>query len=149
VSLSCWIGTSAVSVRIPDFMDGVQKDLDAPIERFRHTLADSGFTLLEGLNKRVWQEGYLYERERGILVVPEALGTASYFLAGDERLGVHPMLRLLPPSELANLEPRQILVGHGEGITENAPDALQTAIRGSRTRTPALVVKQVGSVLPF
>jgi hypothetical protein len=138
-----------VSVWIPDFFDGVAGDIAAPVNRFRHDLADSGFAVHEVIDSRLWQEALLFDRERGILAVPEAVGTSDYFLAGDERLGVHPMLRLKPPSSLARLDPEHILVGHGDGIHEDAADALEDAIRGSQSRTPALVVKNVRELLPL
>ena len=138
-----------VSVWLPRFFDGVAEDLDAPVERFRHDLADSGFTVHEVVDNRFWQEAFLYDRDRGILVVPEAVGTSDYFLAGDERLGVHPVLRLKPPSGLSRLDPEHVLVGHGDGVHEDATAALEDAIRGSQSRTPALVVKNVREMLPF
>ena len=138
-----------VSVWLPQFFDGVAEDLDAPVERFRHDLADSGFTVHEVVDSRFWQEAFLHDRDRGILVVPEAVGTSDYFLAGDERLGVHPVLRLKPPSGLSRLDPEHVLVGHGDGVHEDATAALEDAIRGSQSRTPALVVKNVREMLPF
>lgn len=138
-----------VSVSVPRFFDGVATDLDAPVELFRHDLADSGFAVHEVVDSRFWQEAMLFDRDRGVLVVPEAVGTTDYFLAGDERLGVHPMLRLKPPSSLTRLEPERILVGHGPGIHEDATAALEIAVQGSQARTPALVAKNVRSLLPF
>jgi len=138
-----------VPVWIPEFFDGVAGELEAPVERFRHDLADSGFAVHEVIDSRFWQEALLFDRERGIMAVPEAVGTAEYFLAGDERLGVHPMLRLKPPSGLMRLDPEHVLVGHGEGIHSNATDALEDAIQGSQSRTPALVAKNARALLPL
>jgi len=136
-----------VSVWIPEFFDGVAGGLEAPVERFRHDLADSGFAVHEVVDSRFWQEAVLFDRERGILVVPEAVGTASYFLAGEERLGVHPMLRLKPPSSLTRLDPDRVLLGHGEGVHSEAASALTDAVQGSQSRTPALVVKNARELL--
>jgi len=138
-----------VSVWIPAFFDSVANDIAAPVERFRHDLPDSGFAVHELVNSRLWQEALLYDRERGILVVPETVGTTEYFLTSKERLGVHPMLRLKPPSSLTRFSPERILVGHGEGIHEDATGALEEAVQGSQMRTPALVVKTVRSLLPL
>ena len=138
-----------VSVWIPGFFDGVAEDLAAPVERFRHDLADSGFAVHEVIDSRLWQEALLFDRERGILAVPEAVGTAAYFLAGEERLGVHPMLRLKPPSSLGRLDPDRVLVGHGEAVHSDATEALEDAIQGSRSHTPALVVKTARELLPL
>ena len=44
-----------------------------------------------------WKEVALWWPDRRVLVCADVLGTAPYFRAGDERLGVHPLLRLRPP----------------------------------------------------
>ena len=138
-----------VAVWVPEFMDGVAEDIEAPIERFSHELADSGFAVHKVVNNAFWQEALLFDSDRGILVVPESLGTTDYFRAGSERLGVHPMLRLTPPTRLKRFDPEHILVGHGAGIHEDATIALQEAIDGARSRAPALAVKNVSGMLPF
>lgn len=138
-----------VSVWVPEFMDGVVEELDAPVERFRHDLADTGYALHEIVNNRFWQEGLLYNRANGVLVVPESVGTTSYFRTKSEQLGVHPMMRLTPPRYLSRLEPTHIRVGHGEGVHEDAAQKLQDAISNSRTHTPALAVKNIRGLLPF
>ncbi|PSP59985.1 hypothetical protein BRC73_04575, partial [Halobacteriales archaeon QH_7_66_37] len=63
------------------------------------------------------------------------------------RLGVHPALRLKPPSKLKRLSPERLLVGHGEGIHDGATEALQDAIDGARGRTPALYWKNLKMLL--
>jgi hypothetical protein len=138
-----------VSVHVPAFFDGVAAELDAPVERFRHDLADTDLAVHEVIDKRFWQEAVLFDRERGLLVVPEAVGTADYFRAGRERLGVHPMLRLTPPSKLKRFDPDRIRVGHGAGVHDEAATALDEAVSGSRAHTPALVAKNVRSLLPL
>ena len=137
-----------VPVWVPATIDGVEDELEAPVERFRHELPDSGYAVHEVVSNRFWQEALLFDRDRGVLVVPEAVGTTEYFLAGDERLGVHPLLRLTPPSALARLRPERILVGHGTGIHDDATAALRDAIDGSRVRAPRLAFENVRSLLP-
>lgn len=136
-----------VSVWIPSFMDGVADDIDAPVERFRHDLADTGYAAHELVDNRFWQEAILYSEETGVLVVPEAVGTTSYFRATGEELGVHPMLRMTPPERLTRLDPDRLLVGHGPGIHEAVPGAIEAAIGGSRRRTPRLMVKNVKNLV--
>jgi hypothetical protein len=75
--------------------------------------------------------------------------TADYFRTPSERLGVHPMLRLTPPSKLGRLDPERILVGHGAGIHEDAATALETALSRSRSHTPGLVAKNARKLLPL
>jgi hypothetical protein len=136
-----------VQVWVPSFMDGVADDLDAPVEQFRHDLADTGFAAHEVVNNYVWQEALLYEEDDGVLIVPEAVGTTEYFRVGDRPLGVHPALRLKPPTNLTRLRADRLLVGHGAGIHEDVDATLRDAIDGARTRTPSLYWKNLRMVL--
>jgi hypothetical protein len=136
-----------VPVYAPDFLD-VADDIDAPVEEFRRELADTGYAVHTVVDNFAWKEAALYGEDDGVLVVPEAVGTSDYFLAGDERLGVHPALRLKPPKKLTRLRPERILVGHGAGIHEDAAAALEDAVSGSRARTPGLYLKNLRTFLP-
>jgi hypothetical protein len=91
-----------------------------------------------GISRR---EVALWWDERRVLVCADALGTARYFRAGDERLGVHPLLRLRPPR--LDVHPDVILCGHGGGVFDNADAALREAIRTSRRRIPRQFVSAV------
>jgi hypothetical protein len=98
------------------------------------------FEVAGSVNLPLWREAALWWPERRTLVVADALGTAPYFLAPGERLGVHPVLRLLPPRMLARLEPEHVLCGHGEGVHgPEAAEALREALRTARGRTPAWI----------
>ena len=130
-----------VAVHVPDFMSGITDDFDAPTELIHRELADTGYGVHEIRNNGFWKEAALYDEDTDTLVVPESVGTTSYFRANSERLGVHPMLRLLPPRKLGRLSPERILVGHGEGIHEGAPAALRDAIDSSRSKAPSLYAK--------
>jgi glyoxylase-like metal-dependent hydrolase (beta-lactamase superfamily II) len=92
-----------------------------------------------------WREVALWWPEGRVLVCADALGTASYFRADGERLGVHPFLRLLPPRALATaLSPRHVLCGHGEGIHgEEAAFHLEQALATSRRRIPRWLVTRI------
>jgi hypothetical protein len=128
-----------VPVYVADWMTGVADEIDAPVERFGRRLANSGFDAFTVLDKSVppWQEVGFYQASSGTLVVPEAVGTASYFCAPGERLGVHPMLRPFPPRRaLRRFEPDRILVGHGAGVTDDAATALRDALANSRSNLP-------------
>lgn len=133
-----------VSVYIPAWMTGVANKVDAPVERFADHLADSGYSTIRLRDSTLppWQEVGLFDEETGTLVVPESVGTSEYYLARGERLGVHPMIRAVPPRRiLCDLFPERVLVGHGEGVFEKAADALEDALYGSRRRMPALYAK--------
>ena len=81
------------------------------------------------------------------LVVPEALGTVSYFRAPGERLGVHPMLRALPPRSLREYDAERLLVGHGEGLFEDVRPAVEDAVGGSRRRMVPLYLDNLKGFL--
>lgn len=90
---------------------------------------------------RLWNELALWAPAERALVVAEAVGTGPYFRAGDERIGVHPMLRPLPPRALGAYEPVHLLTGHGAGMHgPETPTALRDALDGSRRRIPKALV---------
>jgi hypothetical protein len=89
-----------------------------------------------------WRESALWWPERRVLVCADALGTVRhYFALEDEPLGVHPLLRLTPPRQLARLEPEHVLCGHGAGIHEGAAETLRDALEHSRRRLPRLLLE--------
>jgi hypothetical protein len=93
---------------------------------------------------RFWKEVAFWEPERRVLVVADALGSASYFTAPGEAIGVHPILRLRPPGLLADLAPRHVLFGHGEGIHgDEAALRLDEALTTARRRIPAWLAAQI------
>ena len=114
-----------------------------PVRRFGTELADTGLRVLKLFDNPAWQEAALYDETNGTLVVPESVGTADYFRTGRERLGVHPMIRLLPPEELRGLTPKRVLVGHGQGVFDDASVTLADALNGSRRRYPSLLLETV------
>jgi hypothetical protein len=126
-------------VYVPDWMSGVVEDLgEVDVERFGRQLADTGFETLTVRDSSIppWQEVGLFDGET--LVVPEAVGTAPYYVARDERLGVHPMLRPVPPTRaLSGLEPTRVLVGHGAPVLSEATPALRAALANARRNLPA------------
>jgi hypothetical protein len=128
-----------VAVDVPEWMDGVGSELSAPVERPHLELGDTGIGVHRLVDNRFWQEAVLVVEDGQTLLVPEAVGTAPFFLASGERLGVHPMLRLKPPRSLLRFDPETVLVGHGPGVSQRASEALEDAITGARRRTPSLV----------
>lgn len=100
------------------------------------------FEAVPVVRRRFWREVALWWPERRVLVCADALGTVPhYFALGDERLGVHPLLRLTPPRQLGRLEPEHVLVGHGEGVHEHAARAVREALDHSRRRAPRVLVE--------
>jgi len=131
-----------VSVVLPRALRAIRDDFAAPVEVTAGSIA--GFQQITVVKNPFWREVALFDPDEKTLLVPEAVGTAPYYLAPGERLGVHPMLRALPPRDaLGNLDPDRILVGHGEGITSDATRELERALRGSRRQ----MVSLYGSIL--
>ena len=87
-----------------------------------------------------WREAALWWEAERVLVCMEALGTGSYFRGPGEALAVHPFFRLYRPRGLRDLArclaPGHVLVGHGEGIHDDATAALVNAVATARRGTP-------------
>jgi hypothetical protein len=96
-----------------------------------------GLELIAVVDFRFWHEVAVWVPRPQTLVCADALGTAPYYRAGDEPLGVHPLLRLKPPRELARYEPQHVLCGHGVGVHgPDTPAALREALTTARRRLP-------------
>ncbi|MFB6091890.1 MAG: hypothetical protein ABEK02_02640 [Haloquadratum sp.] len=137
-------------VSLPTWMSGVAEDLDAPVTRYDGELGDSGFEAFRIRDSSFprWQEVGLYRRDDRTLVVPEAVGTAAFFCAPRERVGVHPALRPFPPRHaLGGFEPERLLVGHGPGVMSDAASALREALDGARRNLPAAYGRALREVL--
>ena len=87
-----------------------------------------------------WLEWSLWWPEPRVLVVPEAVGTPSYYLSRSrEPLAVHPVLRIIaPPHSLAQLDvdPSLLLVGHGQPLERSVHAAIEIAVDESRRELP-------------
>lgn len=130
-----------VPVHVPSWMDGVEDELDAPTERLGGAIPGTDYEVRRLVNNRLWQEAFLYDGST--LLVPEALGTIDYFRTARERLGVHPMLRMTPPTRLRDLSADRLLVGHGAGLTENVGPAVSDAVDNARRRAPGLLIENI------
>ena len=135
------------SVWVPAFADTLADEIEAPVERFRRELANTGYVARELIDRRFWKEAVLYHEDRELLIVPEALGTASYFRTGDRAVGIHPMLRVWPPRTVGRFRPDRLLVGHGTGVDEDAATHIREALDGARRRIPKLAVETLRSTL--
>jgi len=95
------------------------------------------FEVLPVLRWRRWHEIAVWFPAERTLAVAEALGTAQFYRAPSERLAVSPLQRVVRPRGLLAVEPEHILVGHGEGVHEDATAALRDAVAHARSRLPA------------
>jgi hypothetical protein len=111
--------------------------LGIPIHVVPEAVPESPFAFIRVASRRWWREVALWWPERRILVCGDALGTISYFRAGREPIGVHPLLRAFPPRELRGLDPLHVLVGHGPGRHGLATAfEVDDAIEHARRRIP-------------
>jgi hypothetical protein len=119
--------------------------LDVPYHRLPlRPIPDAPFEFIRVLDARRWKEVALWWPEPGVLVCADALGTAGYFVARGERLGVHPFLRIAPPRrQLGRVQPEIVLCGHGAGVLSEAGSALREALSTARRRIPAALANAV------
>lgn len=136
-----------VPVAAPGWMRGVEGRAGGGPTSLSEVLAGTDYEVRKLLNTPVWREAALHDPVGGTLVVPESLGTSPFFRTRDERVGVHPVLRLTPPRSLRGVAAERLLVGHGEGVMTEAASAIDEAIRGSRVRSPRLLVDNVKGLL--
>jgi len=117
---------------------GVAEQLGVPhYEVPEQPPAGAPFEVVPLQRRRWWHEVALWFPEQRTLVCADAVGTAPYYRGPGERLGVSPLLRLTPPRRLLAVQPHHVLVGHGEGIHEDAAAVLREAVTLARRRTPS------------
>ena len=131
-----------VPVYVPSWFDQVD-EMDSELRRFDDTLPGTDYRVMNVVDSFGWEEAALYDDDTGTLVVPESVGNAPYFTTPGERIGVHPMLRLTPPSALRGLRPERVLVSHGRGVSDDAARALDGALDGSRRGAPKLYAESL------
>lgn len=123
-----------------------ENEMDAEVRRLGDRLPDTDFRARTVVDNRFWQEAALFDGET--LVVPEAVGTTGYFAPAENRLGVHPLLRLTPPrGPLGGIGPDRIVVGHGGGVTDGATVALENALASSRRGAPRSFAAMLSGML--
>ncbi len=130
-----------VPVLLPAGMTALgDDDVAAPVRRVEGRLGDTGYYLRPVTTNRFWQEWALFDGET--LVIAESVGSADYFLAPGERLGVSLARRAVPPGEpFRDVEPDRILCGHGEGVVADAAGELRRAIAEARRTAPRMYLR--------
>jgi hypothetical protein len=99
--------------------------------------AGAPFQVIPVLRRKRWHEVALWFPDLRTLVCADALGTAPYYCALSERIGVSPLLRLTPSRGLLAVAPEHVLVGHGPGLHDDAASAVREAVTKARRRIPA------------
>ena len=103
----------------------------------REPVDGAPFSFVPVRDSRFWKEVALWWPEKQVLACGDALGTVPGFRASGERLALHPLLRLAPPRRLGEVEPRHVLLGHGEGVHgDDATAAVREALATARRRLP-------------
>jgi hypothetical protein len=120
--------------------------LGVPLVRAFEGLAGTPFQALPVLDNRFWREVALWEPQSRTLLCADVLGALEFFRAGEERIGMHPLLRLAPPRSLLSVAPERVLVGHGGGIHQDAAAAVHDTVRNARRRIPAALASAVRAV---
>jgi len=73
------------------------------------------------------------------------VGTNDYYTGGAGRVGMHPLLRAVPPGGVREYEPEHLLMGHGAGVHgPDTPAELERAHARARRDLPRVLLK-----LPF
>jgi hypothetical protein len=120
--------------------------LGVPLVRAFESVDGTPFQALPVQDNRFWREVALWEPESRTLVCADVLGTLEFFRAGDERIGMHPLLRVAPPRSLLSVAPERVLVGHGGGLHQDAAVAVHDAVANARRRIPAALASAVRAV---
>jgi hypothetical protein len=116
--------------------------LGVPHLRLPETVPDAPFELFRVVWRPGWRELGLWWPAKRTLAVAESVGTLPLFTAGEGPVGVHPLVRLLPPRVLGHYEPEHLLVGHGPGV--HGPEAaagVHDALERSRADIPRLLAR--------
>ena len=134
-------GRYDVPVYVPEWLSRVPDRVDAPLEYVDGELGASGFSIRGVRPLPAWREAIAYRRSDATLYVPDLLGTAPPYLAGDERLAVYLLCRLRPPTAVfEGIAPERILLGHGPGVFDDATGALAEALGTARSGFPRALV---------
>jgi hypothetical protein len=146
------LGTPAAVLQL---LDRHKRDCAAVAERLGvphlcvpDAVPDSPFEAIPVVRKPGWKETALWWPARRALVVAEAVGTNEAFNVGTGAVGMHPMLRPLPPSALRGMNPEHLLVGHGPGVHGlDAAQDLEHAHARARRDLPRLVPTLARSII--
>jgi hypothetical protein len=117
----------------------IAQKLGVPHLRMPEAIPNSPLEIIRVVDLRRWREVALWWPRREVLVVAEALGTASIWTADHGVVGLHPILRPLPPKALRAYRPAHLLTGHGPPVSgPDARDGVEWAYDHARGDLPRL-----------
>lgn len=126
-----------VPIYVPEPMEGIASEFDAPTEPVGLGDTLGGYELIEVYDGTILgEEVYEYALYNGTtLRIGCTIGGAPFQRVKNERLGMALIRRHDPnPEALEHVEPQRVLSGHGVGVHENASDALSQALENARQR---------------
>lgn len=136
-----------IPIYLPEALTASRAGLKGETRPVESVLPDH-ITPITLVANRFWLEVMLCDAEHERLFVPETLGTTRNFRAGDEPVGVHPMMRFRPPrSMLEDRDVDQLFVGHGQPLDPVEQSDIETVLRRSRVRIPKAIVGGVKAAL--
>jgi len=107
--------------------------------RMPEAIPNTPLETIRVVDLRRWREVALWWPRREVLVVAEALGTSSIWTADHGVVGLHPILRPLPPKALRGYRPAYLLSGHGPPVSgPDARDGVEWAYDRARADIPRL-----------
>ena len=125
----------------------VAKRLGVPHLKVPDAVPGSPFEAISVLRVPGWKETALWWPEREALVVAETLAGNPMHTGGEQAVGVHFVLRALPPGSLRKYQPQHLLLGHGHPLHgATAADGVETAYARSRRDLPRVLLKLPGNV---
>jgi len=109
---------------------------------------DAPFEVVPILRTPVWKEVALWFARERTLVCADLLAAAPGYTAPNERLGVHPFLRVPLPREVTDLPAEHLLLGHGPGVHgPQTQEEIRRAFQVARRNLPVYAVGQSWRVL--
>lgn len=126
-----------VPVYVPAEARRIAAAVGGPVVSLEVDFDETGVDLRWVVSNRFQEEVALWRPRDGTLLVPESIGTARYFCAGGERIGIHPIARLRPPvKSLGGLDANRLFVGHGPPVVDLEPGEIDASLANARRRLP-------------
>lgn len=121
----------------------IAERLAVPRLKLPQAVPDSPFAVVpSGVRLPRWSEVALWWPQPRALIVAEVLGTSPHYTLDSGPVGVHALLRMLPPGGLRRFDPEHLLTGHGAPL--HGPEVagqIDAAYARSRRDLPKMAFK--------